>query len=474
MLTVAVRPFTAPSGDSVANDLAARANDATTRMLTESGISAIDWRSTSQPRQADLILTGSVERIAKAQVVAIRVEDALDHSIVMNRRIEETSSDWEALPDQVGAQVSSALSGAAPLIRLDRDYPSNPALLASLLNSGSSSFESQRDFEIARRIAQNASDSAIAQFALAKTAGFNLDAGPPFQRTATLSAGREAAARLVRLAPQFGDSYVPWCYLHAEVRITECERELEKGLAVDPGAQSAGIVLAKLLINVGRIAEAVPIEMTMLAKNPYSETPAMILLLALDASGPSKETDDLFKRGRRLRPQSKGLLLYRVSGILGRGDFDALSRFDEQVAKSGVAPNYRSIAKPLARAIHEGWPSLARASCRKVRSDDALQMLECMLALARLGDLEDSFAFAGRLYPRRTGQTSKEEDAIWLANPDNLDTLYLTGAGAKPMRKDARFLQLAQRVGLIRYWRQGALPDFCTRDHEAVCAKIAR
>jgi hypothetical protein len=42
------------------------------------------------------------------------------------------------------------------------------------------------------------------------------------------------------------------------------------------------------------------------------------------------------------------------------------------------------------------------------------------------------------------------------------------------MRRDPRYLALAQRLGLLDYWRSGRMPDFCTQAHEPVCAQIAR
>jgi hypothetical protein len=41
------------------------------------------------------------------------------------------------------------------------------------------------------------------------------------------------------------------------------------------------------------------------------------------------------------------------------------------------------------------------------------------------------------------------------------------------MRTDARFLPLADRIGLLDYWRSGRLPDFCTKAHDPVCARIS-
>jgi hypothetical protein len=96
-----------------------------------------------------------------------------------------------------------------------------------------------------------------------------------------------------------------------------------------------------------------------------------------------------------------------------------------------------------------------------------------MLALARFGDLNSAFALADQLYPTRRGRTPGDEDRIWLDNPDYTSVEFLTSSAAAPMRSDSRYLVLAERLGLLDYWRTGRLPDFCTKDHEPVCAQIS-
>jgi hypothetical protein len=79
---------------------------------------------------------------------------------------------------------------------------------------------------------------------------------------------------------------------------------------------------------------------------------------------------------------------------------------------------------------------------------------------------------AERLYSARKGRTAAEEEALWLDHLDAEDTLYLTVPATAAMRRDPRFIALADRVGLLDYWRSGRLPDFCTKAHEPVCAQI--
>ena len=95
-----------------------------------------------------------------------------------------------------------------------------------------------------------------------------------------------------------------------------------------------------------------------------------------------------------------------------------------------------------------------------------------MMALARLGDLDSAFAIGNRLYPSRHGADANTTDRIWLQNPDPNDASFLASTGAAPLRRDPRFLVLADRTGLLAYWRSGRLPDFCTKAHEPECAAI--
>ena len=52
---------------------------------------------------------------------------------------------------------------------------------------------------------------------------------------------------------------------------------------------------------------------------------------------------------------------------------------------------------------------------------------------------------------------------------------FLTDAAGAPLRRDARFIPLADRLGLLAYWRTGRLPDFCQPPAaEPVCAQLRR
>jgi hypothetical protein len=98
----------------------------------------------------------------------------------------------------------------------------------------------------------------------------------------------------------------------------------------------------------------------------------------------------------------------------------------------------------------------------------------CMLAFAQLGDLNRAYALADQLYPARVARSAAEEEQAWLAEPNSTPLNLITSRVGAPFRRDPRYLALAQRVGLLAYWRSGKLPDFCRSQPEPVCARLKR
>ena len=88
--------------------------------------------------------------------------------------------------------------------------------------------------------------------------------------------------------------------------------------------------------------------------------------------------------------------------------------------------------------------------------------------------MDGAYRIADKLYPRILGRTPNEEEALWTQQWEGPPYHYLLGPSAKPMRRDPRFLDVAERIGLLAYWRSGRLPDFCRVNPEPVCSKIRR
>ena len=99
-----------------------------------------------------------------------------------------------------------------------------------------------------------------------------------------------------------------------------------------------------------------------------------------------------------------------------------------------------------------------------------------MTALSMIGDQDNAYGLADKIYPRRVGRTPSETEQIWLDRPDQGPPLQLLASPpAAPMRRDPRFYSLAQRTGLVDYWRSGRAPDFCKPPHsEPVCKQLLK
>lgn len=469
-LVVSVQSFTAQPGSDAAR-LAADAQDSVVRMLNESGLSVMLANSADRPDPAaDVVVSGTIGSSPDGKVAVIRIEDVPRHAIILSHRLEASAAEEADLPDRIGANFASALSWTGPLILIDRQHPSDPAFLTALLDQPSNpDFDALAGFAFMRRNAPNAPDSAIAQLAYAMDTGFAIGGIPREERAAAVQAALLSAARARKLAPEFGDVYIPWCLLHSSTQWPGCEDHLRAGLVRDAQAPFVGFFLADLMNQVGRTDDAASLASASLAEDHY--VPAkMALAIGLDAAVGDPDADRIFRSAVRLWPHNNAFLWRRMEGLLERGDFSAMQKL-EQAAKDRGYPQGYQPAGPIADALTGDSKLRLDAACP--RSSKGLRAIECMLGYSRLGALDDAYAFAATLYPARHGRTPAQDDAMWLAQPYTEEPAFLTSAGAAGMRRDPRFLPLAQRLALLDYWRSGRLPDFCTQAHEPVCARIA-
>jgi len=471
-LAVEVLPFEVQSGGAKAARLAADAHDSVVRMLTESGLTVeVPSVGRSPDTDPDLVVSAVLSAEARGAVATVRLEDPRRHAILLLHRLDAATGNAEDLPERVGANLASALSWTGPLILLDQQHPSDPAFVAQLLDMGSNpNRDGLGGFEFARRNAPNAPDSAIAQLTLALDTAFSLVDIPREQRGGAVDAARRAADRARRLAPDFGDTYIPGCALHSPTLIRTCEDVLRAGLAKDTGAPFVSLFLSNLMNNAGRTQDAVSLATASLAADRYVPD-KMGLVILLDEAFGKPGAAQHYQEATRLWPNYSAFFWLRAEGLLQRRDFNALDRFEREVGKSNFPQDYNPVTA-VTKALNAHSVSALAAACPK--NSQGIQAIECMIASSAIGNLDDAFLFAATLYPRLHGRTPDESDAIWLSNPFQQDTMYLTSPATIAMRRDPRFLDLADRVGLLDYWRSGRLPDFCTQTHEDVCSRIAR
>jgi hypothetical protein len=244
-------------------------------------------------------------------------------------------------------------------------------------------------------------------------------------------------------------------------------------MRVDPDDSLNSWFLSRLLNQVGRNREAAELAAASLAHDQYMPVKIGHMLRMLEVTGEIEEAEKIYQRARRWWPDDDDIFWWRTSGMLMRGDFEAARRFQRETADQGHRA-YRPIAALLSPARSD-FASRARSACAQVKPQpnfDQGQTLQCMFGLARVGDLDGAYRFADGIYPSRRGRTPAGEEKIWLDNPDVVSVVFLTAPVAAPLRRDQRYLALAERVGLLEYWRSGRPPDFCRKNPEPICRQL--
>jgi len=466
--TIAIAPFTITSSDATMRDLASQSRDSVAHALSQSGVpvklvDAVALNGAKSP--ADYILSAELSAKPGKVMATVRMDDAAQHATVWTRQIEEDPKSAAELPDRIGAQVAGSLSwsGVMEFLRPgDVDFTTK-LLQIDIIR------DPLENYQNAVRFASRAPESGWAQLGLAMYTAFALDGLPRDQRAPAIAAARQAADRAKSLIPHFGDVYIPGCVLYPPVPLAQCEDQLRAGLKADPDAAFVNEFLSYQLNSVGREDEAADRAALAYQHDPYMPAKISQMVQMLEVGGDTRQADQIYANGVRWWPQW-GFFHPRITGILERGDFDALRRVEQEPGAGAYGPAHRDSATLVAAVNAHSVPQLKR-TCAGAGNFYAIM---CMLAFAKLGDLDEAYLIADQVFPRQLGRTPAETEQLWINDPGGDPLQFITSAAAAPMRRDPRFLALAERTGLLAYWRTGRAPDFCQQKPELVCRQLMK
>jgi hypothetical protein len=122
--TVALTAFTA-GADRQSQDVAAASSEALSHMLLAGTFAPrLDWpASATQRARADFILSGDVRKISRGLVAVVQLHDRASGTVVFSRQYSVSEAQAAALPERIGAEMSSNVSGALAMLVLDRRRP---------------------------------------------------------------------------------------------------------------------------------------------------------------------------------------------------------------------------------------------------------------------------------------------------------------------------------------------------------------
>ena len=173
---------------------------------------------------------------------------------------------------------------------------------------------------------------------------------------------------------------------------------------------------------------------------------------------------------RRWWPEFDLIFGDRLEGMLDRGSIEDAAAFVAAMP-AGVDVIDRTAVGSIAADVVAKRPIALRARC--FSGTDSLAYF-CMVAMLRSNDLDGAFAIADRMFPQLVARDPQEEDRLFLQDPGRSELGRLSTPALSRLRADPRFIPIAERVGLLHYWREGQLPDFCRGAPEPVCSRIAR
>ena len=464
---LAISPFTSTSSDQALQSLASETRAATAHALSDSGMQ-IRMTDASVDGDADYVMLGTFSEEPDKIVATIRLDDVRRRASLWSRRFEIVRKDAAILPDRIGAQVAGSLSWAAVLHTLNRQEVPDATLAADLLRTLDLTGDPLESYQISQRLSEKWPQSGMAQLGLAFNTAFVLSQLPLEQRPEAVAAARRASDRAQKLMPHFGDAYVPPCLLQPPTRLAACEDRYRAALLADPDSAFVNGFLAGLFNEVGRRKEALERMRLSYVHDRYVPSKIAFMILLLTVSGDDAGAEKLYRRAIEWWPES-GLQQVLLWGLIQRGDFGRIVRQQELFGPSQLDPSYAGL-KEIARAADARSVPALRSHCGR-NGGHWLEPAECMLAFAKLGELDSAYAFVDRLYPNRVGEP-RDEERLWLNNPDVMPLEFLTSRAAAPLRRDQRYLAVARRTGLAAYWRTGLLPDFCETRSEAICASL--
>jgi DNA-binding winged helix-turn-helix (wHTH) protein/TolB-like protein len=421
-------------------------------------------------------IDGTVSMKGDTLHVTTRVDSALQGVSVWSRDFQVDVREASELPNR----IATTLAGLTFFSTTARSAIGNaPAVTASMMRvtERSQAGDDMGAYLLAKALLRETPNAVSLQATYAILTGEVLDLLPSADRASALADARLAqdhAERILPLgAPVAKQSVMP--------AVDWSAREHAMRKAIDADAQLVGLryTFAGLLVSAGRIAEANSIMHEAVTSDPLIANNTLLYATVLDIGGNREDAEVLLARAERLWPNRETFALLRFMHAIGNADLQVASAMLDD-------PTTRSILEP--RAERMPYATIVRALSTRHPNDIAAVELECsepgkitrrrfapcLIALAKLDRLDAFFRVAEIYFPDQRATSSAERDARWLEAPLVWRTLrFLFRTDLAALRADERFIGIAERMGLLDYWRtSGKWPDFCAAEPKSVCGRM--
>jgi hypothetical protein len=368
------------------------------------------------------------------------------------------SQNW-SVPDAAAAdlkaQVSESASKAAFCLteaRGGKKRLSEPALglyLSGCTDFGKTKLSDNEFVGMFERITKLEPDFAPAWAYLALTRAWvaqNLEDSSPAAHDAAVQKARQAIAVARKLNPNSAMPYDAEYHLISNQPFKGL-RVLEEGAKIDPADGRIQMHLSSEYQSVGRMADAVQAARTGVQLEPGTPYTTSQYIIALIYSGEFSRAKTELAAAEAKWPGDVAINLADFSLQLRYGDPRAALELLPRIADTDaeMAPFQKLIAArmdPTPSKVDEAIAAF------KLASKDPNSRNQVLITLGNFGRVDDVY----QMLEDPSFQPFIARDVLF--RPD-----------FAAVRADPRFMQVAARLGLVRYWREsGYWPDFCSTE----------
>jgi DNA-binding winged helix-turn-helix (wHTH) protein/TolB-like protein/tetratricopeptide (TPR) repeat protein len=459
-MPVAVHAFDTLSNSEDARALARRIPDEIVNEFGDSQIETVLESSAARPGlKPGLIVTGLLRDEAPHVIVDVRIEDGTTRAAIWSMEFSRDRREASDLPLEVAARVADIVNMAIFARTAKPPLTDNSALSALLqttdifrdANGGAWA----QMLENAQSLVARHPEFAFGHSVLASAYGEAADSiAVPAHAKAMRDAARREAELTLKLDPQDAGAYSVLEGIEPTYNYAAREAILLRGLKVAKHPkQPLGALYSyegTLLSSVGRVREALSFQLIARATDEWGPPKTAKLIRNYASLGNLDASRSWLDRAVRRWPNHSAVRAMRLE-MAGFYELpsDGLAILDAIAARTPADKAQTEVWRVFIEAKAARSPQAISAATRTIMgagADGKITRETEVMMLAGLGQTERAIAAANRALDRQ-----------------QLDPRFLFTPVMRDVRRSPGFVNLAARMGLIKYWREtGKRPDFCT------------
>ena len=453
---VMLTPFDVAGNAPLARTFAAGVSADVSSALSAAGVDVLGPDSSGKSK-AQFVLRGHAELPDSNLHVTAELQDSRDHSLLWSTTFTRPAVQAQAMQEQVAANLAAVLHCALDTSRQpageELDQGTIKLYLKACALEQAVEPPSDQIQSLLRQVTTR--DPRFAE-GWARLAFFSANAAffeSSEEKSAARSEAWTAAQNALRLNPGSPAAHQALAELDlGHVPFAQIYRDGQLNRTLDPSVDSVAGDGSELLLRMGRLDEGLERARRGVELDPFTPAETADLISALIDDGHLSEARATVERAVRLWPDDTNLQLLNLDYEARFGDPGvALSILDDPHARPQSVPDVTLQAyRRLARTRKANNPAQTRAFIEWLEKQVASGQIGVDFAapyIAQFGDVDRAFRLA---FAAPADILKVDPEFLWV--PESLS-----------LRRDPRFIALANRFYVAAFWRStGLWPDFCS------------